>query len=74
MECSPKCGNCLCGKCPLGAKRMTILNKRKYADFQERMSYNEKGTTEDLGPYFVMEKFPFIIPKEDLVDNYPGVI
>ena len=53
---------------------MTILNKRKYADFQERMSYNEKGTTEDPGPYFVVEKFPFIIQKEDLVDNYHGVL
>ena len=29
---------------------------------------------EDPGPYFMVEKFPLIIPKEDLVDNYPGVL
>ena len=29
VECSLKCGNCMFGKCPLGAKRMSILNERK---------------------------------------------
>ena len=38
------------------------------------MSYNEEGTVEVSGPYFAVEKFPFIIPKEDLVDNYPAVL
>ena len=74
VECSPKCGNCLCGKCPLGAKRMSILNERTYADFQSRMSYNEEGTVEDPGPYFAVDKFSFIIPKKDLVNNYPAVL
>ena len=53
---------------------MSILNERKYADFQSRMSYNEEGIVEDPGPYFVVEKFPFIIPKKDLIDNYPVVL
>ena len=47
---------------------------RKYTDFQSRMSYNEEGTVDDLGPYFVVEKFPFIIHKEDSVDNYLAVL
>ena len=74
VECSPKFGKCLCGKCPLGAKRISILNEMKYPDFQARMSYNEEGTVEDPGPYFVVKRFPFILPKEDLVDNYLGIL
>ena len=30
VECSPKCENCLCGKCALGAKKMSLLNERNY--------------------------------------------
>ena len=74
VECSPKCGNCICGKCALGSKKMSLANERKYADFQSRMKYDEEGTVEDPGPYFTVEEFPFIIPKEDLVDNYPAVL
>ena len=53
---------------------MSLADERKYADFKERMSYNEEGSVEDPGPYFVVEKFPFIIPKENLIDNYPAVL
>ena len=52
VECSPRCGNGLCGKCALGAKKMSLADERKYADFKERMSYNEEGSVEDPGPYF----------------------
>ena len=74
VECSPRCGNCLCGKCALGSKKMSLSDERKYVDFQSRMRYEEEGTQEDPGPYFVVEEFPFIIPKEELVYNYPAVL
>ena len=82
VECSPKCGNCLCGKCPLGAKSMTILNERKYTDFQDRMSYNEKGTLEDPGPLRynssqVYKGYSLIsswsLGPEDIMNNMTGI-
>ena len=32
-ECNPKCGGCLCGKCPLGAKKMSLKDEREYEIF-----------------------------------------
>ena len=74
VECTPKCGNCLCGKCTFGAKKLSLADERKYADFQSRLVYDKKGTVDDPGPYFVVQKFPYIIPKEQLVDNNPAVL
>ena len=27
-ECKPRCGGCLCGKCPLGSKQMSLKDER----------------------------------------------
>ena len=32
-ECNPRCGGCLCGKCPLGAKKMSLKDEREYEIF-----------------------------------------
>ena len=53
---------------------MSLSEERKYADFQARMKYDKKGTETDPGPYFVVTHFPYVIPKEELIDNYPAVI
>ena len=29
VECSPKCGGCCCGKCPIGGKQVTTKEERE---------------------------------------------
>ena len=49
VECNPRCGGCICGKCPLGAKQMSLRDERKYERFKSFMEYDVKGTKEDPG-------------------------
>ena len=72
-ECSPKCGNCECGKCPLGTKPMSLKEEKEYNKFRDNMFLDEKGTKEDPGPYW-RTKYPWNVPKQDLIDNYPAVL
>ena len=72
-ECNPKCGGCLCGKCPLGAKKMSLKDEREYEIFSSKLSYDVKGTREDPGPYW-RASYPWLLPKEDLIDNKPAVL
>ena len=51
ISCKPECGSCLCGKCGLGTKAVSIKEEREYRQLRENMFYNEKGTEEDPGPY-----------------------
>ena len=71
-ECNPKCGNCECGKCALGSKPMSIKDEKEYAKFRKNMFLDEVGTEDDPGPYW-RTKYPWNIPREDLVDNFPAV-
>ena len=36
-ECSPKCGNCHCGRCPPGGKQMSLKDERDYSMFTNHM-------------------------------------
>ena len=71
-ECSPKCGNCLCGKCPLGGKQMSLKDEKDYNNFFEHMRHDKEGTPEDPGPCWRIF-YPWEVPKEELVENKPSV-
>ena len=73
VECNPRCGNCQCGKCALGTKKMSLKDEREYNNFARRMRYDKEGTENDPGPYWRCS-YPWKIPKEELIDNYPAVI
>jgi len=72
-ECNPKCGNCECGRCPLGVKQISIKEEREYQKFRRNMFLDMDGTSDDPGPYW-RTRYPWNIPKEDLVDNYAAVL
>ena len=72
-ECSPKCGNCQCGKCALGGKQMSLKDERDYNLFLNHMKYDKEGTPEDPGPYWRIS-YPWITPKDELVENKPAVL
>ena len=72
-ECNPKCGSCQCGKCPLGSKPMSIKEEKEYNKFLENMFLDVDGTFDDPGPYW-RTKYPWNIPKEELIDNYEAVL
>ena len=71
-ECSPKCGGCLCGKCPLGVKQMSLKDEKDYNLFIDHMRHDKEGTPIDPGHYWRIS-FPWVVPKEDLV-NKPAVL
>ena len=72
-ECSPRCGNCECGKCALGGKQMSLKEERDYKMFKDNMFLDEKGTETDPGPYW-RTRYPWKIPKEELIDNKQAVL
>lgn len=67
VDCQPKCGNCLCGKCALGEKKMSLKDEREYLDMQSRMRYDAEGRC-----WWV--KFNWTVPKEALINNKPAVM
>ena len=72
-ECSPKCGNCRCGKCPPGGKQMSLKYEKDYNMFTNHMRYDKEGTASDPGPYWRV-KFPWVVPKDGLVFNKSAVL
>jgi hypothetical protein len=73
VECKPRCGGCKCGKCPTGAKQMSIKDERDYEKFKSLMHLDETGTEEDPGPYWV-STLPWTVEKSDLVNNKSAVL
>ena len=72
-ECNPKCGSCECGKCPLGSRLISLKEEREYQKFRKNMFLDTQGTPEDPGPYW-RTKYPWNIPKEELINNYEAVL
>ena len=68
VKCSPACGGCACGKCPLGSKAMTLKDEKEYLKLRENMEFLPNGTPEDPTPHWQI-KYPWIIPKQLLPDN-----
>ena len=61
IECSPKCGSCRCGKCPLGGKDYTIKEERE-------LELIESGLIRK--PTHWEAKYPWIKDPKTLADNY----
>ena len=73
VECSPKCGGCQCGQCPLDGRQMSIKEEKEYKMFLDNMYLDTDGTSDDPGPYW-RTKYPWKIPREELVDNKEAVL
>ena len=73
VECTPRCGGCKCGKCPTGAKQMSIKDEKEYEHFKTLMHLDQKGSVDDPGPYWV-SSLPWILDKTELIDNKPAVL
>ena len=71
-ETNPRCGSCECGRCALGTQQMSLKEEREYKKFRDNMFLDEAGTEADPGPYW-RTRYPWSVPKEDLIDNLPAV-
>ena len=60
VECSPKCGSCRCGKCPVGGKNFTIKEERE-------LQMIENGLVRYHGYWETC--YPWIKDPHDLSDN-----
>ena len=41
VSCTPKCGSCRCGSCPLGGKQYTIQEERELAMIEKGLKLND---------------------------------
>ena len=73
VECSPRCGGCLCGKCATGSKQMSLKDEKEYEHFRSLMVLDEEGSKSDPGPYWVTKQ-PWLLDKNTLVNNKPAVL
>ncbi len=62
-----------CNSCPPGPKQMTIEDEKKYKQLRKNMFLDKEGTEEDPGPYW-RTSYPWVVPREDLVNNLPAVL
>jgi hypothetical protein len=61
VSCTPKCGGCRCGECPVGSKQYTLQQERELALIEEGLSHtNDKWTS----------RYPWIRDPNELPDNY----
>lgn len=60
VDCSPKCGSCKCGKCPIGGKQFTLKEERE-------QHLIEDGLTHNIDHWEV--QYPWIFNPSDLPDN-----
>ena len=72
-QANPACGGCLCGNCALGGRQMSLKDEKSYDFFFKGMRYDKDGTSEDPGPYWRIN-FPWIVDKNELVDNKAAVV
>ncbi|CAB4009754.1 Hypothetical predicted protein [Paramuricea clavata] len=60
VECSPRCGSCRCGRCPIGGKSFTLKEERE-------LNLIEEGLTHE-GNHWVA-RYPWIRSLDDLPNN-----
>ena len=61
VSCTPKCGACRCGECPVGSKQYTLQQERELALIENGLSHaNDKWTA----------RYPWIKDPSELPDNY----
>jgi len=61
VSCTPKCGGCRCGECPIGSKQYTLQQERELALIEDGLSHtNDKWTS----------RYPWLRDPAELPDNY----
>ena len=59
--CSPKCGSCKCGQCPIGGKNFTLREERELKLIEDGLQH--------MGDHWVAS-YPWIRSPLELPDNY----
>ena len=60
VECSPKCGSCRCGKCPIGGKQFNLKEEREQHQIEEGLTHKDDHWE---------AQYPWIRDPNDLPDN-----
>ena len=64
-SCSPKCGGCKCGQCPIGGKQYTLQQERELALIERNLHLKD-------GTWYV--QYPWIKKPEELPNNYVSAL
>ena len=72
-DCTPKCGNCACGRCAIGEKMMSIKEEREYEVIKSNLKYDAVGEDMDPGPYW-RSVLPWEVDRKTLGDNKSVVL
>ena len=62
VECTPRCGGCKCGKCPLGAKNYSLKEEKELKLIEENLKFD------DVDKRWIAA-YPWIKDPADLPDN-----
>ena len=62
IECTPRCGGCKCGRCPLGSKNYTIKEEKELALIEKNLDYDKEAKR-------WIAEYPWIKDPYDLPDN-----
>ena len=62
VECTPRCGGCKCGKCPLGAKNYSLKEEKELQLIERNLHFNNLE-------HRWMTQYPWIRDPADLPDN-----
>ena len=65
VECTPRCGSCRCGRCPIGGKNYTLKEERELKLIEDGLEHRED--------YWVA-KYPWIKDPKQLPDNRQAVL
>jgi len=65
VSCTPKCGSCRCGECPLGSKQYSLQEERELALIESGLSHEEGQWT---------ATYPWIRDPKELPDNYTSAL
>ena len=63
VSCTPKCGSCRCGECPVGSKQYTLQQERELALIDNGLTHADGRWT---------SRYPWIKDPTELPDNYPA--
>ena len=63
-ECSPRCGSCRCGKCPIGGKEYTIKEERELALIEQNLKF--------CGDHW-LTTYPWLKNPNELPNNYEQI-
>ena len=62
IECTPRCGGCKCGRCPLGSKNYTVKEEKELALIEKNLDYDKEAKR-------WIAEYPWIKDSYDMPDN-----